>query len=69
MRKNRSTKPVIEPETLEIEDDKGNRVTVTRAHWVRWPQLAQHFRPVSENKATPPVAVTEAPTGDNEMEH
>lgn len=40
------------PETIEIQDDKGNKVTVTVAHWNRWPQLAETFKPVKQ-KPTP----------------
>lgn len=50
---------------IELEDIKtGQTVTVPRAHWLRYPQLAQSFRPVSEKKTTPVVA-TPAPTGQN----
>lgn len=54
---------------IELEDDKGRKVTVTRAHWLRWPQLAKSFRPVSEKKTTTPVAVNPAPTGDEFKEN
>jgi hypothetical protein len=52
---------------IELEDERGDRVTVTVAHWQRWPQLAEHFRPVAETPDTP-VSI-EPPTGDNEMEN
>lgn len=68
---------------MEIEDADGNRVTVTEAHWRRWPQLKETFKPVKRAKASRkkpasktlrPVAdvtttqvVTNPPTGD-EME-
>lgn len=54
---------------IEIEDDKGRKVTVTLAHWNRYPQLHDSFRPVSEKKATVPVVVTPAPTGDENKEN
>lgn len=52
---------------IRIEDDKGRKVTITRAHWVRYPQLAQSFRPVAEKKTTPVVATP--PTGDTTKEN
>ena len=51
---------------MEIEDANGNRVTVTEAYWRRWPQLAEHFRPVAETPDTP-VSI-EPPTGDKTEE-
>ena len=57
------------PENIQIEDAKGNKVTVTLAHWRRYPQLANTFRPVSEKKTTAPVAATPAPTGDQNKEN
>lgn len=56
------------PENIELEDKKGRKVTVPMTHWLRWPQLAETFRPVAEKKTTAPV-VTEAPTGDNTKEN
>lgn len=56
------------PETIEVVDDRGQKVTVDLAHWNRYPQLADTFRPVAEKKTTIPV-VTEAPTGDNTKEN
>jgi hypothetical protein len=50
-----------------LEDANGNRVTVTEAHWRRWPQLAEHFRPVAETPDTP-VSI-EPPTGDKTEEN
>jgi hypothetical protein len=38
----------VEPGHIVLEDANGNRVTVTVAHWRRWPQLAEHFRPVAD---------------------
>lgn len=52
---------------IEIEDAKGRKVTVTRAHWNRYPQLHESFRPVSEKKTTS-VVTTPAPTGDEDKE-
>lgn len=50
---------------IELEEfESGNKVTVPVAHWLRYPQLAESFRPVSEKKATP-VVTTPAPTGQN----
>lgn len=57
----------VEPGFIEIEDEYGNRVVVTEAHWRRWPQLASVFRPVAGSKETTEVVV-EPPTGDNEKE-
>lgn len=53
---------------IEIEDADGHKVTVTLAHWNRYPQLHESFRPVAEKKATSPVVVTPAPTGDEDKE-
>lgn len=54
-------------ELIEIEDGRGNRVTVTVAHWRRWPQLAQTFRPVAD---APDTAVSiDPPTGDKTEEN
>lgn len=55
------------PGLIEIEDEHGNRVTVTEAHWRRWPSVRETFRPVADQQATP-VAEVEPPTGDNETE-
>jgi hypothetical protein len=57
----------VAPGHIELEDANGNRVTVTEAHWRRWPQLAENFRPVAEN--TDPSGSNEPPTGDNTEEN
>lgn len=54
---------------IELQDAKGNRVTVTAAYYRRWKTaLDVSFRPVAEKKTTP-VVVTPAPTGDNTKEN
>jgi len=58
----------VMPRNIELIDGDGNKFTVTEAHWNRYPQLAETFRPVAEKKTTAPV-VTEAPTGDNTKEN
>lgn len=50
-----------------IEDENGNRTTVTRAHWDRWPSVRETFRPVADEETTP--VVVEPPTGDEEKEN
>jgi len=55
--------------TIEVQDERGNKTVVDLAHWNRYPQLANTFRPVAEKKATALVATTETPTGDNEQEN
>jgi hypothetical protein len=52
---------------IELEDANGNRVTVTVAHWRRWPRLAESFRPVAEN--TDLSGSIEPPTGDKTEEN
>lgn len=52
---------------IEIEDAGGNRVTVTLAHWRRWPSVRENFRPVAEN--TDPSGSIEPPTGDKTEEN
>lgn len=59
--------PAIEPGHIEIEDADGNRVTVTVAHWRRWPSVREIFRPVAETPGTP-VSI-EPPTGDKPEEN
>lgn len=69
---------------MEIEDAAGNRVTVTEAHWKKYPQLKEKFKPVKRAKTarkkpapkslrpvadvTTAPAVTNPPTGDEEKE-
>jgi hypothetical protein len=53
---------------MEIEDANGNRVTVTEAHWRRWPSVRESFRPVADQQVAS-AAEVEPPTGDNEMEN
>jgi len=55
--------------TIEVQDKNGNKTVIPVAHWNRYPQLAETFRPVAEKKTTNPVATIEAPTGDNEQEN
>ena len=59
---------------IEVEDSKGNRVTISAAHFNRWPSLAKEFRlvpvrttPVVETKAAP--ATPKTPTGDKKKEN
>jgi hypothetical protein len=59
---------------IEVQDSKGNRVTISAAHFKRWPSLAKEFRlvpaqttPVVETKAAP--AATHTPTGDKKKEN
>lgn len=55
---------------IELQDEKGNRVKVPAAYYRRWkPSLDVRFRPVAEKKATSPVVVTPAPTGDENKEN
>ena len=63
----RNVRPTVDPGHIVLEDANGNRVTVTEAHWRRWPQLAEHFRPVAETPDTP-VSI-EPPTGDKTEEN
>ena len=41
---------------IEIEDAEGRKVTVSRAHWNRYPQLAESFRPAVKVKPKPKPA-------------
>jgi hypothetical protein len=67
MAKRKQPAKPIDPSHIELEDANGNRVTVTVAHWRRWPQLSQTFRPVAE---TPDTSVSiEPPTGDKTEEN
>jgi len=52
---------------IELEDEDGNRVTVTLAHYRRWPSVRETFRPVAEKKDT--TVSTEPPTGDENKEN
>ncbi len=54
-------------DVIEIEDAKGNRVKVSRAHFNRYPSLAESFRPVAEKKAT--TVAVKPPTGDEKKEN
>lgn len=54
---------------MQIEDANGNRVTVTEAHWNRWPQLAKVFRPVAGNQEVATVTDEQPPTGAQETEN
>lgn len=58
-------------EEIELEDiETGAKVSVPIAHYRRWKtSLDVRFRPVAEKKATPPVVVTPAPTGDENKEN
>lgn len=56
------------PGYIVLEDSRGNRVTVTEAHWRRWnASLSKTFRPVAETPDTP-VSI-EPPTGDKTEEN
>lgn len=51
---------------IEVEDKNGNRVTVTRSYYDRWPSVRENFRPVAES---PGITPTETPTGDENKEN
>lgn len=56
---------------MQIEDANGIRVTVTEAHWKKYPQLAEKFKPVKRAKATrkKPRTKTLRPVADVEAEN
>ena len=53
---------------IELEQiDNGTRVRVPAAHWARWPQIAESFRPVAEVQVTTVADIS--PTGDDMKEN